>query len=436
MILGVSAGTTMLRAAGRSGDLGRSSVRILWLALVCAFVIALPGERSGRVGDDAVYDSIFRNRRFDFVSWELLTLSSKARYALAPPHTYVDTELQKRIVVDWTEQLSSVQRLEAQVAAVYADPSVGAPERAAADMVLILQEARRGLAAVQPMAEGIIQEQVAAVLADTGLTWAGRVFPPVQLHFTPLPAMLVVSPRDRIEAVRFVPLVHGLDEADRLAIETAVDQQLGVSSLVVNIGGLGAYPAMLFESTALDWVLNTAAHEWTHHYLTLRPLGIRYDANPELRTMNETTASIVGNEIGAQALLRFYPERIPPLTQTGAAASNLNAAPPAFDFRAEMRQTRLTVDALLEEGRIAEAESHMEARRQVFWANGYQIRKLNQAYFAFYGAYADEPGEQGEDPVGPAVVALRQKSPSLQAFLESVAALKSYADLEALLASQ
>jgi len=45
--------------------------------------------------------------------------------------------------------------------------------------------------------------------------------------------------------------------------------------------------------------------------------------------------------------------------------------------------------------------------------NGYYIRKLNQAYFAFYGAYADVPGgPAGEDPVGPAVRALRSQSQS------------------------
>ena len=72
-----------------------------------------------------------------------------------------------------------------------------------------------------------------------------------------------------------------------------------------------------------------------------------------------------------------------------------------------MHTTRVTVDALLAAGKINEAESYMEQRRQLFVQNGYTIRKLNQAYFAFYGAYADVPGgAAGEDPVGPAVRAL------------------------------
>ncbi len=65
----------------------------------------------------------------------------------------------------------------------------------------------------------------------------------------------------------------------------------------------------------------------------------------------------------------------------------------------------------LPQGKIDEAETYMEQRRQLFWQNGYLIRKLNQAYFAFHGAYADVPGgAAGEDPVGPAVRALREKA--------------------------
>ncbi len=83
--------------------------------------------------------------------------------------------------------------------------------------------------------------------------------------------------------------------------------------------------------------------------------------------------------------------------------------PPVFDFNAEMHVTRVRADELLAQGKIEEAEQYMEARRKVFWDNGYQIRVLNQAYFAFHGAYADVPGgAAGEDLVGPAVRKLRE----------------------------
>ena len=73
----------------------------------------------------------------------------------------------------------------------------------------------------------------------------------------------------------------------------------------------------------------------------------------------------------------------------------------------------------------------MEQRRQIFVKNGYLIRKLNQAYFAFNGAYADVPGgAAGEDPVGPAVRALRAKSKTLADFVNSIAWMTSFQQLQ------
>ncbi len=97
-----------------------------------------------------------------------------------------------------------------------------------------------------------------------------------------------------------------------------------------------------------------------------------------------------------------------------------------------MRETRVQTDELLAAGKIDEAEAYMEQRRQLFVANGHFIRKLNQAYFAFYGAYNAEPGgapAAGRDPVGPAVQRLRQRSASLGDFLRAMATVQRYDDL-------
>jgi hypothetical protein len=73
----------------------------------------------------------------------------------------------------------------------------------------------------------------------------------------------------------------------------------------------------------------------------------------------------------------------------------------------------------------------MEARRVFFWEHGYRIRKLNQAYFAFHGAYADEPGgAAGDDPVGSAVRSLWGAINSPADFLRLVAGLNSYEALQ------
>jgi hypothetical protein len=192
------------------------------------------------------------------------------------------------------------------------------------------------------------------------------------------------------------------------------------------------------ETTDLRWMLTVIAHEWTHNYLNVRPLGLNYSTTPELRTMNETTASISGDEVGYLVLEKYYPEFLASTPTLSLLQSNVAFRPSSgladtvpFDFRAEMHTTRVKADELLAQGKIEEAETYMEQRRLIFWENGYLIRKLNQAYFAFHGAYADVPGgAAGEDPVGPAVRALREQSDSLADFINTIGWMTSFEQLQ------
>jgi len=251
---------------------------------------------------------------------------------------------------------------------------------------------------------------------------------------TPLPMALIISPRNIIRQDVNISLLPELSLDQVVSLETEVEKKFNVSALVTNVGGIGDYPTMVLSTTDMDFLSNTIAHEWTHNFLTLRPLGLDYDISPDLRTMNETTASIVGKEIGLQMLIRYYPQFAPkpaPVQQSQSNDSSPDNKPPTFDFRKEMHITRLAVDQMLAADKVKEAENYMEARRKFFWDNGYQIRRLNQAYFAFNGAYADEPGgAAGADPVGPAVRALRQQSASLADFLNQISWMTSLADLQ------
>ena len=80
----------------------------------------------------------------------------------------------------------------------------------------------------------------------------------------------------------------------------------------------------------------------------------------------------------------------------------------------------------------------MEARRQFSWEQGYGLRKLNQAYFAFYGSYNDQPGggASGSDPVGPAVRRLWARSPDLKTFIDTIRGVRSFEDLQEKLSRQ
>ncbi|MEE8347657.1 MAG: hypothetical protein V3S20_09940, partial [Dehalococcoidia bacterium] len=107
-------------------------------------------------------------------------------------------------------------------------------------------------------------------------------------------------------------------------------------------------------------------------------------------------------------------------------------APRDFDFRAEMRALRLQVEELLAQGRVAQAERLMQEKRDEFEANGVYIRRINQAYFAFQGSYADTASSI--DPIGPKLQRLRERTGSAVEFVRLVRSLTSEADLDRLLA--
>ncbi len=383
-----------------------------------------------------------RAAEFDFLTWTVDAAAVKIRQASLGNSGYLDRDQGREAVLGYLQLVRVSEEQQANLAEVYADASLEDREAAAAPVAARLAKTRAELQHLQPAAEAVLQEQVSVVLADLGLGVGGAVFPPVSFQFSRLPDALIVSPRTAIRQDANIQLAPGMPLEDHIALERRVEQALDVSALVVPVGGIGTYPTMVQETTSLDWVLETVVHEWVHNYLSLRPLGLSYDTSPELRTMNETVASLLGTEIGGQVLRRFYPELAPPPApppQASVAPPEPAevSEPPPFDFRAEMHTTRVHVDALLAAGAVEEAEAYMEARRQVFYDQGYHfLRKLNQAYFAFYGAYADEPGgAAGEDPVGGAVRALRARSDSALTFLRRMAWMGDYADLTRALAS-
>jgi hypothetical protein len=89
-----------------------------------------------------------------------------------------------------------------------------------------------------------------------------------------------------------------------------------------------------------------------------------------------------------------------------------------------MRETRLRTDELLEAGRIDEAEAYMEERRQIFLENGYPIRVLNQAYFAFHGTYAENAASVS--PIAGELRKVRDDSDDIGRFIQRVRGFGNY----------
>jgi hypothetical protein len=250
-------------------------------------------------------------------------------------------------------------------------------------------------------------------------------FPPVNFKLEKPPYLLVISLRDRIESIRGVTLQPSITLEEIEKIEAKVDK-LGVSSLVVELGGFGTYPSFVTDEASLRFTLDTVIEEWVHKYLFLKPLGFRYlldltgvSRNYDIATMNETVASMVSKEIGSIVYEKYYPK-----DKNGV----LQEPPPDSKFNQEMREIRRTVDEYLARGEIEQAEKFMEEKRQNLAAEGYHIRKLNQAYFAFHGTYADSP--TSISPIGVELEQLRNQSASLKDFLDTVAAMTSRQDLK------
>ena len=306
--------------------------------------------------------------------------------------------------------------------------------------IVRIKERRRSLAAE---VEETIEAEVTEVLASVGLTHAWGVFPPVDAVFFTSPHVLVLSPRDRIDPQRTALLNGGLSNQIKEEIEEAILEGEDLAALVENTGGVAVYPSVVADGFGLRHAVVTTSHEWLHQWFFFRPLGRNFWSGQEMAVLNETAATIAGEEIGKRVFAGL----------TGPAVDHAgSSAPPAsdgrdfdgrdtrgrdtgaqdtgsrdssgFDFDAEMRETRARVDELLAQEMIEEAEAYMEERRQLFVANGHLIRKINQAYFAFRGTYATSPASVS--PIGDQMRRLRAQSKSLEEFLRTVAGFGSY----------
>jgi hypothetical protein len=413
---------------------GRSLLKIVRLLLWAIVLVAfLPGSTLPLGNPVENIRRFTRQIEFEFVSWTGEALWSKIEQFSLDVSSRMTEEERQAFVVEYFEQLRESQQISHQIEQIISDPNHTQQSDELDQFRKLLISSKADLADKQPVVESILQQQASFTIGELGIGFGGRIFPPLSFKFTPLPLSLIVSPRDVIRQEANIPLDADLDLYDKLLLEDQVELALNVSSLVVNIGGVGTYPSMLLESSSLSWVTETVIHEWVHNYLTLRPLGINFLTNQDLRTMNETTAAILGREIAREMLERYYPEFVPP--PDVPSTSPPSDDPPAFDRRAVLHETRITADALLAEGKVEEAEQYMETQRQYLWDNGHRIRKLNQAYFAFHGAYADRPGgAAGEDPVGDAVRELWDAIADPAEFLWTMSWMNDFSDLERTLA--
>jgi hypothetical protein len=394
-----------------------------WAAVLSAFLVA-----GALVAACSLYNNLNLARgpnEYNIAEWELRHFPEKWLFLLGqtfrgePSDELQDQTLRRFFSL--TRQIDDLERRLSDAEQRGLAPSEG--ELAQLDA---LQSER---AAIENQAEATLEERLTRTAADAGLTrsFLNVVWPPIDTEFTQSPYTLVTSRRDRIELLDSSLLRDGLMLDDIEAIEAKAEADGEVSALAFPTGGIGAYPTIVDHPGDYERALQIVAHEWTHNFLFFYPLGFHYYSNNDLRTINETVADLVGNELARDVIARW------PLDATAPAAtptpSSNNA--PGFDIGAALRALRTEVDALLAQGRVEEAEALMEQRRQDFAAQGYYFRKLNQAYFAFTNLYAGEAGDpSATNPIGPKVDELRRRSASLDEFIERISGVTSVADLD------
>ncbi len=402
-----------------------------------AFVVVLVAVGAALAGGwlvTAAIDLPTGPEDYNLVQWEVRHLPNKWLYQIGilvrggPDEAEKTHRLERFLALN-----AEITSLEEQAASTQGSDASAGDNAANLDA---LAAARRERDRLENVVEAVLEERVARVAKEVGLESsfpffprARWLFPPVDFEFAAPPDVLAISPRDRIylESTRLLKSDLTLEEIDD--VERRWEAK-GVSALVAGLGGVGTYPSAVPLDVDYGHLLEMVAHEWLHQYLFFRPLGSRYFLNPTLATINETVADMAGRELGALVAERYPLSATLPAEQAGARATPTPSA--GIDFNQVMRELRLEVDRLLADGKVAEAESLMEDRRWFLADHGYYIRRINQAYFAFHGLYADTSASSS--PIGPKLDELRRRSSSLGDFIHTAARITSEADLDRLLA--
>ena len=363
--------------------------------------------------------------RYSVVEWELSHFADKWFYkvgSLLPWNSESPRQERAARVLEYFAVVEEVQHLERELLAGSEGETAGLRSR-----VRELNEQRRRL---QPEVEETIESEITAVMVQEGFgSRIGGIFPPVDTVFARSPGVLVLSPRDRIFRQGSSLLRPGIGNQERDELESLILEEQDLAALVEDTGGVAAYPSVVAASGNFHWTVITVAHEWLHHWFHFQPLGQHFWDTPEMTTLNETAAVLGGEAIGDRVFTAITGEdfhREPPSPEQERKPE---PDPDAFDFAKEMRETRLATEALLAEGKIEEAEAYMEARRLLFVQNGHNIRKINQAYFAFHGSYATSPASVS--PIEGQLRDLRARARSLGEFIRTVASFSSYEEFAA-----
>ena len=404
-------------------------IRVLKFLALALLLLALLG-----LGDDVLRlnpaQRVALPYRYSLLGWEIGNLPDKwvHRVATAFPWSSLSATERRAAVSEYFRLGGEINALRAELEGAVAQTQ-GAAAASVERIEAELQQLRDSRKSLRNDVEEVLEAAISDVVVEEGISsWGELVLPPVDIRLGQPPRLLVTSPRDRIFRADDVLLSSDVNLRESEEMERALMEDWDLSGLVTGIGGVATYPASIVNTLSLQGTLRLASHEWVHHFLFFRPLGMNIYSSPEMQTLNETFSEIAEREIGDRAFEKLGGEPDPVPSSTEVEPTDAPEKPEQedgrFDFDSEMRATRRRVDELLAQGAIEKAEAYMEERRQLFVANDHNIRKLNQAYFALHGTYAESPASVS--PIADQLHEFHALMPDLKTFLNTMAKMSRY----------
>ena len=391
--------------------MGIITLRKIFFSILMVFMLIIPASKLPL----SPIEKITFENSFSLINWEIKNIFPKWIYLVKtfiqndqPEPTETIKLLQKYLSLTKQKNLYK-NRLDTEVL------SIDQKKIIKNNLTSTINEMNK----LKPVVEELSEKAMTETIKINGLkTKLNTIFPPVDISLEPPPLILVVSPRNTIQIEKTIFLSPDLLPAKKNSIENEILKKNNKSAYISNLSGLSTYPTLISnEYNSLD-ILSTTAHEWLHLYWFFKPFGKNIFKSNEMRTLNETAADIAGRELGLQTYMRLNSNS---KSLIKSNPSNSNRYP---QFTKHMRETRTEVEKLLLNNQIADAERYMQKRWWELSLAGYNIRKINQAYFALYGIYAESAGSIS--PIGKQLREFRDFFGTTGEFIEEIAQISSY----------
>ena len=404
------------------------------LLIVLLFVtLVVP---SGDKRFDTPASAVSLDHGYGLVAWELENFADKWTHRIWTVFPWTPTsESDRREALDrYVVLVDEIRAAKAglNLVTTVATPDLNTVAAAQNEIDRLIGERDVIRPAVEEFLEQIISEIVRSDEIDLVSSF---VWPPVDFRIGDPPKLLVTSSRNEISRIEDVLIDPDISIEDMSLIENELVDTHDISAVILQTGGLASYPNVI-PTTHLKRLVDIAAHEWLHAHLAFYPLGQAYFSGGDIRSMNETLADIFGREVGLRVYSEVTADQFVAPVRPETASKELRddeavGDPETFSFNRFMGETRSETDNLLAQGLIKEAEAYMESRRVELLDHGYQIRKINQAYFAFHGTYAESPSSTS--PIARYLWDLRAQVETVGDLVKLLRPIRTYSEFEQLL---